>query len=193
MSGTWDASVFDAIYRRGPDPWGFETSPYERAKYDATLRLLPPDRRFGDALELGCSIGVFSRRLAPRCDRLLAIDCAAAALARARDASAAHGNIRFEQAMLPGGYPADGAWDLVVISELLYFLSPTDVGVLASHVVRSLRPGGTVVLANWTGPTDTPCTGEEAATLFVAAAAVALTPRSTERAASYRLDLLQST
>ena len=93
--------------------------------------------------------------------------------------------------MLPDGFP-DGAYDLVVISELLYFLSPDDIGGLASRVAAALRPGAIVALANWTGPTDTPCTGEQAASLFVAASRAALTPRSTERASSYRLDLLSA-
>lgn len=183
--------MFDALYRRDPDPWGFETSAYEREKYDRTLAILPPDRRFDDALELGCSIGVFSRRFAERCGSLLAIDCAEPALGRARAAGDAGGRIEFRQAMLPDEYP-DGAWDVVVVSELLYFLSPHDLARLAERIGRSLRPGALVLLANWTGSTDTPCTGDEAATSFIERSAPFVTPRSAVRAPSYRLDLLSA-
>ncbi len=63
---------FDDLYAHDPDPWQFETSAYEAAKYDATLDALPIER-FASALEVGCSIGVLTARLAPRCDELLAI------------------------------------------------------------------------------------------------------------------------
>ena len=34
------AAYFDALYAVDDDPWGFATSPYERAKYDRTLAAL---------------------------------------------------------------------------------------------------------------------------------------------------------
>ena len=52
-----DRDYFEGIYADGPDPWGFETSEYERRKYDLTLAALPR-RRYARALEPGCSIGV---------------------------------------------------------------------------------------------------------------------------------------
>jgi SAM-dependent methyltransferase len=177
---SWGAEIFDRIYARQKDPWGFRESPYEQEKYAATLDLLPA-RRFGHGLELGCSIGVFTAALAGRCDRLLAVDCAAAALVEARSGCA--------QRRLPGEFP-DGSFDLIVISELLYFLSESDVARMAGCARRAIVAGGLVVLANWTGPTDTPCTGEAAAALFVQAAAPAIRPLSTLRRSTYRLDLL---
>ena len=161
MTATWTADVFDRIYARDADPWRFDSSSYERDKYVATLGLLP-DGRIGTALEIGCSIGVFTLALAERCDALLAIDCAEAALARAAAFCATAANVRFERHFVPGSFPA-GNFDLIVISEVLYFLSGADIGHLADRAVASLRPGGHVILANWTGPTDTPCTGDEAA------------------------------
>ncbi len=185
---SWGAEIFDRIYARQKDPWGFRESPYEQEKYAATLDLLPA-RRFGHGLELGCSIGVFTAALAGRCDRLLAVDCAAAALVEARSGCAHLPQVRFEQRRLPGEFP-DGSFDLIVISELLYFLSESDVARMAGCVRGAIVAGGLVVLANWTGPTDTPCTGEAAAALFVQAAAPAIRPLSTLRRSTYRLDLL---
>ena len=62
-----DRDYFEGIYADGPDPWGFETSEYERRKYDLTLAALPR-RRYARALEPGCSIGVLTADLARRCD-----------------------------------------------------------------------------------------------------------------------------
>ena len=66
---------FEARYAADPDPWDFEGSAYERAKYERTLAALG-ERRYASAFEAGCSIGVFTAMLADRCDELLAVDIA---------------------------------------------------------------------------------------------------------------------
>jgi len=63
-----DAGYFDKIYAISPDPWGFTTRWYEARKYAISLALLPREH-YGDAFEPGCSVGVFTELLAPRCDR----------------------------------------------------------------------------------------------------------------------------
>ncbi len=82
MKLSLEPAYFDALYAADPDPWQFATSAYEREKYDATLAALPT--RIGSAFEIGCSIGILTRRLAERCNTLLAVDVAKAALAAAR-------------------------------------------------------------------------------------------------------------
>ena len=190
-AASWDAGVFDRLYARDPDPWRFETSPYEQGKYADTLEQLG-DRRFRDALELGCSIGVLSRRLAARCDRLLSLDIAEAALERARLHCAGLDQVRFSRATLPQDWP-EGAFDLVVISEMLYFLAPDDIARLAKRCAAAALPECTILVVNWTGPTDTPTTGNEAAELFrsgIAIAAAGFTANAALHRDGYRLDLL---
>ena len=182
---TWGPAVFDRIYAASEDPWAFRSSPYEREKYRATLALLG-ERCFASGLEIGCSIGVLTAQLAQRCGSLVAIDCAEAALAQAE---ASCPGVRFERHFVPGSFPA-GRFELIVVSEVLYFLSLDDVGRLATLCDAALLPGGLVVLANWTGQTDTPSTGETAADAFVAASRT-LSLCETHRAETYRLDLLQ--
>jgi cyclopropane fatty-acyl-phospholipid synthase-like methyltransferase len=58
-----DADYFEGLYRAEDDPWGFATSAYEHAKYDATLAALGTERSHR-ALEVGCAIGVLTARLA---------------------------------------------------------------------------------------------------------------------------------
>ncbi len=77
--------------------------------------------------------------------------------------------MRFARAQVPGEWP-EGTFDLIVLSEVVYFLDPVDVERLVERVKGSLRPGGTVVLVHWTGVTHYPLSGDEAAELFMATA-----------------------
>ncbi len=188
MSASWGRGVFDRIYARGEDPWDFQGSAYEIAKYDETLAALPRPR-FAGALEVGCSIGVQTRRLAERCDALLALDLAPLAVERARARCADLPQVRVRQAQVPRDWPP-GTYDLVVLSEVLYFLDHADLAGLARLVLGSLRADGVVLLVNWTGPTDTPTTGEEAARVFMAVTAPRLEVRLHRQHEGYRLDCL---
>jgi predicted TPR repeat methyltransferase len=131
---------FEARYAVDPDPWDFETSAYEHEKYERTLAALG-DRHYGRAFEAGCSIGVFTQMLADRCDDLLAVDIAQAAVDAARERLAACEHVRVERRTLPGEWPA-GPFDLVVCSELLYYWDryrpPSSVDPLTGDVVHAL-------------------------------------------------------
>ncbi len=135
---------FEDLYQREADPWGFATSPYERAKYARTLAALgPPDRRFARALEAGCSIGVFTELLAARCDAVLALDASATAVGRARERLAGRTHVRVERRVLPEELPA-GPFDLIVAAEILYYwpaeLLRAALGRLESTLARGREP-----------------------------------------------------
>lgn len=184
-------SYFEAIYAENPDPWNFAASAYERGKYEATLDALTR-ASYRRAIEIGCSIGVFTAMLAPRCESLLAIDAAAAPLAEARRRCAAFPQVEIALMSVPGEFP-EGAFDLVVVSEVLYYLARADVERLARRAVEALEPGGEIVLVHWTGPhaLPQPLTGDEAADAFIEAARPRLAIARQERAPEYRLDLLR--
>lgn len=182
--------VFDALYRTDEDPWSVRTSRYERDKYAATLAALPRER-YASALEIGCSIGVMSTALAARCDTLLAIDVSAEALCHARRNCTAP-NVRFDQLEVPLDWPS-GRYDLIVFSEVLYFLHGDEVDACAELSAGSLASSGGIVTVNWRGETDTPLTGDEAAARFVSAARRAgLRVRQVEQHASYVIHVLAS-
>jgi SAM-dependent methyltransferase len=187
MSRSIPSAHFDALYARSADPWHFATSAYERAKYQATLDALG-DRHFRAGLELGCAIGVLTRHLADRCDALLGVDFAVAALVQARQRCADVPHVRFQPGKIPGEFPP-GRFDLIVVSEILYFLDPQDIRDTAAKTCAALMPGGLAVLVNYLGPNAAACTGDEAAEGFMAAA-VPLTLSARRRTAEYRLDLL---
>ncbi len=179
---------FDEMYARDSDPWRFAQSAYERDKYQATLRALPRPR-YGSALEVGCSIGVLTRQLAPRCASLLSLDVAEAALEQARVRCADQAHVRFEHRRVPGAWP-DGRFDLILLSEVVYYLDRDDVRALARRVHAAAAPGADVVLVHWLGDTHYPLSGDDAAGLFIGALdhPVSLEAR---REAEYRLDVLR--
>ncbi|QYF73569.1 PIG-L family deacetylase [Cryobacterium sp. PAMC25264] len=148
--GSLTAEFFDDFYAGSDDPWGFETRWYESRKRAATLAALPL-KRYGAALELGCSIGVLSRDLADRCDTLLATDLAERALDVARRRLAGLPGVTVEQRILPAEWP-EGSFDLVVLSEIGYYCSSADLDVLLTRCRDSLAPGGSLVACHWRHP-----------------------------------------
>jgi SAM-dependent methyltransferase len=180
---------FDALYRADPDPWRFRTSAYERGKYDATLAALDA-HRYRRGLEVGCAIGVLTRDLGRLCEHLLAIDVSDVALATARQHCADLLNIAFEKRMVPADFP-DGPFDLIVLSEVLYYLTAADLQTAASRTVQALAPGGTILLCHWLGETDYPLTGAQATDLFVQFTAGRSLHHERLADGEYRLDRLR--
>lgn len=178
-----EPGYFEALYAADPDPWRFATSEYEREKYASTIAALP-DRRFESGLEVGCSIGILTRRLSERCDDLLALDVAEAALAKAREHCP---GVRFERRAIPAEWPG-GTFDLIVFSEVLYYLDASGIVATAGLAVPALRPGGSILMVHYLGETDYPSSGDEAAKGFMAAAGLATALQI--RRNGYRIDRL---
>jgi SAM-dependent methyltransferase len=156
---TLGADYFDAMYRAAPDPWGFSERWYEQRKYALSLALLPA-RRYRRAFEPGCSVGVFSRLLAPRCDALLSCDLAGAAVHAAAQRTRDLPQVEVEQREIPRQWPA-GTFDLIVLSEVLYYFGDHDLEQVLKHAAGSLEPDGTLLAVHWRHPVDDyPRTGD---------------------------------
>ena len=142
--------ALDELHWERSDPWDTATSPYEARKRALTLAALPrPDYR--RALEIGCSVGVLAQELAQRCDRLVAVDASFAAVcaAASRISSAA---VDVQRRRLPQEWPeewAEDPFDLVVVSEVGYFLSPAELDRLIELVDEQLAPDGDLVVCHW--------------------------------------------
>lgn len=181
------AEYFTDLYARDPDPWNFSDSAYEAAKYAETLSALPRDR-FARALEVGCSIGVLTRSLAARCDALLAIDVAEQALRCARERCMGL-PVEFRRMRIPDEWPA-GTFDLILLSEVLYYLTTDEIDRVAARVAGSLREGGCLMLVHWTGPTDYPLSGDDASERLITGMSLPVIRR--QRTQHYRMDILQA-
>ena len=143
-------AYFEQLYSDSPDPWSVTEQWYAQRKYDHTLAALP-QRRYRTAFEPGCSVGVLTRRLAERCDSLLATDrvAAAAELTAARTRHLPH--VRVSQLTVPEEWP-DGRFELIVLSELLYYFDDLTLREVLNRTVDSLEPGGTLVAVHWNHP-----------------------------------------
>src|SRR5258707_10738662 len=145
---TW----FDDLYRRSDDPWGMRERWYERRKRQLTVAALPCER-YRNGFEPGCANGELTAALASRCDTLLAWDVneTAAQLARVRVAGLPH--VRIEQRTMPSDWP-DGPFDLIVISEVAYYLDGSDLQQLADRIRETLSPEGALLACHWRHPFD---------------------------------------
>ncbi len=158
---TLGAGYFDGMYAAAADPWGFCERWYERRKYAIAQAMLPAER-YRAAFEPGCSIGVFTRMLAPRCDTVLSCDLAAAAVEAAAARTSGLSQVRVEQRGIPGQWPS-GRFDLVVLSEILYYFGDHDLEQVLKLAAASLEPDGTLLAVHWRHPVaEYPRTGDDA-------------------------------
>jgi SAM-dependent methyltransferase len=184
-----DQDYFEDLYEESADPWDFETSDYERKKYERTLESLG-GRKFRRAFEAGSSIGVFTAMLASRCDELLAVDTSEKAVEIARERLLEMCHVRLERRTLPEEMP-DGPFDLVVASEVLYYW-PQEVMLEALRgFERILAPRGVLVAVHWRKETKTyPLQGDEVHELLAKHAR--LKNAKTIKEPEYRLDVFEA-
>lgn len=140
---------WETFYAGGYDPFGYRTSGYEQRKFDLTMACLPR-ARYRNAYEPGCSIGELSERLAARCDHLLAADVSQQAVDRARTRLQGFANVDVARHDLPAEHPV-GPFDLVLLSEIGYYLPKATLDALLERTVASLEPGGHLVAVHGRG------------------------------------------
>jgi SAM-dependent methyltransferase len=144
--------ALDELHRLSDDPWGTDSRWYEQRKRDLLLAVLPHPR-FEVALEIGCSTGALTAALLDRADRVVGVDRSPAALAVARRRLADRDEVVLADLDVPAAWP-EGRFDLVVVSEVGYFLSPAAVDALVQRIATSLTPGGVVALCHWRHPVE---------------------------------------
>ncbi len=141
---------FDALFAASDDPWHFRSRWYERRKRALTLAMLthPHYRR---AFEPGCANGELSAELALRCDALVCWDLSERAVALARHRVGTHEHVTVEQGAVPDEWPP-GRFDLIVVSEMAYYLTPAAQEVLARRAADSLEHRGILLACHWRRP-----------------------------------------
>jgi len=181
-------TYFETLYAGNADPWQYNTCPYEIAKRAHTLALLRP--RYARGCEIGCSNGALTAMLAERCDTILAVDISPAAAAMARERLAEVANAEVRVLHLPHD-DLDGTFDLMILSEVLYFLDAAEVAAMAALAARWVRPGGDVLIVSYDGETLTRLTGRDTTDRFVAAAAPHFAVIHAEQRPEYHVRLLR--
>ena len=182
-----DAAYFEGLYRANSDPWGFESSDYEARKYASTLAVVA-EEPVARALELGCSIGVLTRQLASKCDRLVATELSEIALDQARRRCSGCANIDFVLAERATD-GVEGAFDLMLLSEVVYYWDDRDLRAVASAIAEHLQVGGRLILVHWLGETDYPRSADDAVGSLQDLVGELFDVEAETRTADYRMDV----
>jgi SAM-dependent methyltransferase len=145
----YDVRLWERFYGTAEDPYALSTGVGEDRKYAFTLALCG-DGPFQRALEIGCSIGLFSVMLAPRCAQLLAVDISQTAVDRARIRTADFPQATFQRLSMPLELPS-GPFDLIVCSDVLYYWPEQDLRRALPTIAHLLAPAGRFVVLHWLG------------------------------------------
>ncbi|MDT5095530.1 MAG: hypothetical protein QOH60_4893 [Mycobacterium sp.] len=183
MTNRLPDSFFDTMYEDSTDPWQLAERWYDRRKYAITMAMLPA-ARYRHAFEPGCSVGVLTEHLTARCDQVTATDVAEAALKAADDRLRRCGlrdAVTLSRSSIDLPWP-QGDFDLVVLSEVGYYLTASALREVLDRECPRLAPGATVVAAHWRHHVaEYPLSGDEANEIVAGTAGLF-------RLASYRDD-----
>lgn len=183
-----DSEYFKGVYDANEDPWNFQTSEYEAKKYAATVAALPKEF-YGNTLEIGCSIGVLTELLAQKSIRLLATDISEKALGLAKKRCENLENVLFKKLNFKSELPNDH-YDLIMVSEVAYYLSPKDWKAAMENLYEILKSEGNIVLVHWLPEVhDYPQTGDEVHQSFEEVMKGKMINVFQKRAESYRIDV----
>ncbi len=108
--------------------------------YDFLLSQVPPCR---NALDIGCGTGAFSRLLAGRCDRVLALDLSPQMIRIAKERSQDYPNIDYRTADVMERPLAEDSFDCIAAIATLHHLPLEEI---LQRMEKSLKAGGTIVV-----------------------------------------------
>jgi SAM-dependent methyltransferase len=138
---------FDALYRADPDPWQVRSSAYEGRKLGILLASLTSPA-YASAWDPGCGVGELAARLAQRCDLVLASDASPEAVRLTRERCTDLDNVTTAVVSLPLPPPTSG-FDLVVLSEFLFYLDPTGRRQAMAIIDERCAPSAELASLHW--------------------------------------------
>ena len=143
-------AYFEAMFDNNDDPWSFRSRWYEARKRAVVLASLP-HLIYDAGYEPGCANGELSAELALRCKSLLVSDGTPRAVDLARDRLKALPHVEVIQAWVPDDWPSR-KFDLIVFSELGYFLTESALHQMTEKLRASLLENGTILACHWRRP-----------------------------------------
>ena len=154
----WVQAGADRLYSKRKDPFQIEDNPYVRVTFAHIMEVL--DDRYGHGLEVGCSEGCFTELLSTRCDNLLAIDISQVAVDRAQKRLTGEPHVTIERRTVPEELP-EGPFDLIICSEVLYYIDVDRLGEALRQFASMIKPGGTFVALHYLGDAGGVISGDE--------------------------------
>jgi SAM-dependent methyltransferase len=140
---------FDALYKANTDPWGYATLWREQRRHNLVMSIL--DRPYYERVfEPACSTGVLTAKLAERARVVIAWDGSKEAVLLADTALQSFEGVSIAHEHVPDHWP-NGTFDLIVLSDFLYYLNPTDIARVAKRAQQSLAKGGFIITCHWVG------------------------------------------
>jgi hypothetical protein len=139
---------FDALYAADPDPWNVRDSWYERRKEAVLLALLSRER-YDHAWDAASGTGSLARSLAGRCRHVTATDASPAAVRLTEHLLSGLPDTVAAVSRLPELPPLADAPDLVVLAEVLYYLSDEARAQSLDAVHSVTAPAAEVVAVHW--------------------------------------------
>lgn len=146
------SEYFDTIYKESDDPWQYKTRWYEERKRQICTALLLKSH-YEKALEIGCANGFFSSRLADRTYQLVCLDANQKAVNLTKKRLENHGHIRIECKSVPDEFPNE-TFDLIILSEVAYYLSQNELDQLILKLQQALNDGGMLLTCHWRHPIE---------------------------------------
>ncbi|KQQ76272.1 methyltransferase [Acinetobacter sp. Leaf130] len=138
---------FEDLYRHNSDPWGYDSHWYEARKRQICLALLTRPR-YPKVLEVGCSNGHLSIHLAQRAEQLWCIDVSESAVQLASERLQEFEHVVVENRKIPEDYSIQ-KFDLILISEMAYYLSANELHQFIEKLKHSLNDDGEILCCHW--------------------------------------------
>ena len=136
---------FEHKYRKHGDYFGYETKPYELTKYQRTLALVKQWCTGSvSALEIGCSVGVFTAMIVPEFANVTAVDIAGEALELTRTQTGNAPNVSYIQSDLLS-LKLNRQFDVIFCAEVLMYIREKDTAEACRVLDALLKPGGLIV------------------------------------------------
>nr|WP_275661721.1 class I SAM-dependent methyltransferase [Acinetobacter pittii] len=138
---------FEDLYRHNSDPWGYDAHWYEARKRQICLALLTKPH-YPKVLEVGCSNGHLSFHLAQRAEQLVCIDVSESAVRLASERLKELEHVVVENRKIPEDYSIQ-KYDLILISEMAYYLSKDELHEFIEKLKHSLNDDGEILCCHW--------------------------------------------
>ena len=137
------------------DPWGLSWRGFEAVRYEKVLKILkdalakrrvsPQDLRI---LDVGCSTGIFTRRLSALGGNVTGIDASETAISRARLQS---GEITYKAGSIVDPALEMGNKDVITCLEVIYYVEESAQPAFLSAIGRNLAEDGIFLISSLVG------------------------------------------